>query len=137
MKKRGCSIIFLNDQREILLLLRDDKPGIPYPNMWDIPGGHVENNETPRQCIVREMKEEMGINLKGFNEFDIVKFFDRTEYVFWKKENFDIKKIKLTEGQCLKWFCEDEIRNTNLACGFNETAESFFKIICCDKNRKR
>ena len=45
-------------------LLRDDKPGIPYPNMWDIPGGHAEYGETPEQCIVREMKEEMDLNLE-------------------------------------------------------------------------
>jgi hypothetical protein len=36
MKRKGTSIIFVNDQKQILLLLRDDKPGIPYPNMWDV-----------------------------------------------------------------------------------------------------
>ncbi|GMQ79629.1 MAG: hypothetical protein BMS9Abin03_055 [Thermodesulfobacteriota bacterium] len=42
MKRKGTSIIFVNDKKQVLLLLRDDKPGIPYPNMWDVPGGHVD-----------------------------------------------------------------------------------------------
>jgi len=36
MKRKGTSIIFVNDKKQILLLLRDDKPDIPYPNMWDV-----------------------------------------------------------------------------------------------------
>jgi 8-oxo-dGTP diphosphatase len=127
MKRKGCSIIFLNDQKQILLFLRDNKPDIPYPNMWDIPGGHVEKGETPRECIVREMKEEIDLNLYDFEEFKIVEFADRMEYVFWKKENLDISKIKLTEGQCLRWFTEDDIKKINLACSFNQVALDFFR----------
>ncbi|RLC55082.1 MAG: NUDIX hydrolase, partial [Candidatus Cloacimonadota bacterium] len=58
MKRSGSSIIFVNDKKQILLFLRDDKAGLPYRNMWDVPGGHVEENETPKECIIREMKEE-------------------------------------------------------------------------------
>jgi len=58
MKRQGCSILFVNEQRQILLFLRDDLPHIPYPNTWDVPGGHVEEAETAAQCIVREMKEK-------------------------------------------------------------------------------
>jgi 8-oxo-dGTP diphosphatase len=47
MKRQGCSILFVNDQEQILLLLRDDLETIPCPNTWDLPGGHVEIGETP------------------------------------------------------------------------------------------
>ncbi len=117
----------MNDKKEILLFLRDNIPSIPYPDMWDIPGGHVEEGETPEQCIVREMKEEMDLDLKGFHSFCIKEFSDRTEYTFWKKANLDIDKIQLKEGQCLKWFTENEVINTELACGFNHIIEDFFK----------
>ena len=127
MKRKGCSIIFLNDKMQILLFLRDDIPGLPYPNMWDIPGGHVEKDETPEQCIVREMKEEMGLDIQGFELFKVVDFADRMEYVFWKKVNLDISKIKLTEGQCLKWFTEDGIKNTHLAYEFDQVTLDFFR----------
>ncbi|MBP1738131.1 MAG: hydrolase, partial [Deltaproteobacteria bacterium] len=84
MKREGCSILFVNDQRQILLFLRDDLPHIPYPNTWDVPGGHVEKGETAAQCIVREMKEEMGLELEGFELFSVKESSDRIEYTFWK-----------------------------------------------------
>ena len=127
MKRKGCSIIFMNDSNQILLFLRDDTPGIPYPDMWDIPGGHVENSETPEQCIVREMKEEMDLDIEGFHLFSVTDFSDRTEYTFWKRANLDIDKIQLTEGRRLKWFSESEAKRTELAGGFNEIVEDFFK----------
>jgi len=126
MKRKGCSIIFVNDKEQVLLFLRDNKPDIPFPNMWDVLGGHVEDNETPDQCIVREMKEEIGMELKGFQSFLVEDFDDRIEYTFWKKENIDINKITLTEGQRLKWFKADDVKRTKLAYGFNEILDDFF-----------
>lgn len=132
MKRKGSSIIFINNKRQVLLFLRDDKADIPYPNTWDIPGGHVEDNETPEQCIVREMREEMGIELNNFQLFSKVEFVDRIEYTFWKCEDLDINKITLTEGQCLRWFTEDEARNTVLAYGFNRIIADFFTDVRLD-----
>ena len=126
MKRKGTSIIFVNEKKQIMLLLRDDKPGIPYPNMWDIPGGHVDTGETPEQCIVREMKEEMDLSLEEFELFSVMEFADRVEYTFWKKANLDIKSINLHEGQQLKWFTEFEAKNTKLAYGFNEIVDDFY-----------
>lgn len=127
MKRKGTSIIFVNDQRKVLLLLRDDKPTIPYPNMWDVPGGHVDDGETPEQCIVREMKEEMDLTLEEFERLSVMEFTDRVEYTFWKRVNLDIEKIDLQEGQRLRWFTELEARNSKLAYGFNEIIDDFFK----------
>jgi len=126
MKRKGTSIIFVNDKSEILLLLRDNFPEIPYPNMWDIPGGHVEDGETPEGCIIREMKEELNVNLGEFDLFSVTEFKDRIEYTFWKKVTFDINQLKLHEGQKLKWFTEEEANNNELAYGFNQIVDSFF-----------
>lgn len=50
----------LVDADEIFLCHRS--AGRPwYPNVWDLPGGHVEENETPRVALVRELHEELGI----------------------------------------------------------------------------
>ena len=127
MKRKGCSILFVNDQDQILLFLRDNIPQIPYPNMWDVPGGHVEDRETPEECICREMKEEMGLDLDEYHLFSVKEFTDRTEFVFWKKANLEIADIDLTEGQRLRWFTRDEARETELAYGFGQIIEDFFR----------
>jgi len=127
MKRKGTSIIFVNDQHQVLLFLRDDKPTIPYPNTWDVPGGHVDAGETPEACIIREMKEEMDLTLEEFERFSVMEFTDRKEYTFWKQANLDIEKIDLQEGQGLRWFTELEAKNTKLAYGFNEIIGDFFK----------
>ena len=126
MKRQGASIIFVNNQNQVLLILRDDRPDIPYPNMWDVPGGHVETNETVEQCIIREMAEELGLTLTDFHLFSTWEFKDRIETVFWKKADLNINQIHLTEGQKLKWFAENEVSQTELAYGFNEIINDFF-----------
>ena len=58
----GCKIALICDG-QILTLLRDDKPTIPWPNLWDLPGGGREGNESPFECATREVYEELGIHL--------------------------------------------------------------------------
>ena len=126
MKRKGSSIIFINDTQKILLFLRDNKPDLPYPNMWDVPGGHVEANENPEKCIIREMKEEMDLDIDEFKLFSKIEFEDRIEYTFWSRADFDIDEIELMEGQKLKWFTRDDAKQTTLAYGFNEIVEKFY-----------
>lgn len=49
----------------VLTLLRDDKPDIPFPAMWDLPGGGREGDEDPETCALRETLEELGLDLPG------------------------------------------------------------------------
>lgn len=59
---QGCKIaLFCGDS--VLTILRDDKPSIPWPNMWELPGGGREGDESPFECAAREVFEELGITL--------------------------------------------------------------------------
>jgi len=49
---------------ELLVILRDDRPDIPYPGHWDLPGGGREGQETPEACALRETREEVGLELR-------------------------------------------------------------------------
>lgn len=44
-------------EKSILVVLRDNKPDIPWPNMWELPGGGREGIETPLECLQREVWE--------------------------------------------------------------------------------
>jgi 8-oxo-dGTP diphosphatase len=127
MRHCGTSIIFFNDNRQVLLVLRDDIPSILYPGLWDLPGGHIEADESAAECIVREMLEEIEINVAGCELFRVYEFSDRTESVFMKRADFDIEKVVLHEGQMLRWFSEDEAAQTELAYGFDQVLRDYFE----------
>ena len=68
MEFSGCKIALLCDDK-LLTILRDDISTIPWPNMWELPGGGREDEETPFECVQREIFEELGLKLE---EADIV-----------------------------------------------------------------
>ena len=53
----GAKIALVQDGL-ILTYLRDDKPDIRFPGLWDLPGGGREGGETPLACVARELFEE-------------------------------------------------------------------------------
>lgn len=63
MEFSGCKIALLSDDK-LLTILRDDKENIPWPNMWELPGGGREGEETPFECVQREVFEELGLKLE-------------------------------------------------------------------------
>lgn len=57
-KRMGAGCLLFNEQGKILLVKPTYKPG------WEIPGGVVEENELPKQCCQRELREELGLERK-------------------------------------------------------------------------
>ena len=53
----GTRAIILNSKNEILLVKHTYTPG------WHFPGGGVDKGESPRQAIIREVKEELNLTL--------------------------------------------------------------------------
>ncbi len=53
--------VFVGSQ--IVTILRDDKPTIPYPNYWDLTGGGREGHESAWECAARECFEEVSLRI--------------------------------------------------------------------------
>lgn len=49
---------------KLVVIQREDVPGLAFAGLWDFPGGAREGNETPVDCVIRETREELGLNLK-------------------------------------------------------------------------
>jgi 8-oxo-dGTP diphosphatase len=50
-------------QGKLLVYQRDDTPGLRFAGLWDFFGGGREDNETPYECIRRELQEELEIDI--------------------------------------------------------------------------
>ena len=75
--------------------------------LWEFPGGKVEAGETPEQCLIRELKEELSIDVTEaclapltFASHEYEKFHLLMPlYVCRKWDGF----IEPQEGQAVKW----------------------------------
>ena len=57
----GCKLAYIFEEK-LLVYKRDDLPGIPFPGLWDFPGGGREGSESAEECVLRELKEEFSIS---------------------------------------------------------------------------
>jgi len=46
------------------VLIAQRPEGKPMAGLWEFPGGKVEPGETPEQTVIRELREELGIETK-------------------------------------------------------------------------
>mgnify|MGYP005819742511 FL=1 len=113
---------FIIDQKGNVLLQKRSANKKMWPNMWDVTaGGHVDSNEFGRQALIREVKEELGIDIKD----DDIKYLIGSTSIN-KKENIidkhynecylitkeiDISEIDLQKEEVseVKYFTKREI----------------------------
>ena len=99
----GSVVLFVNRRGEVLLRLRGNQPGLPFPDQWDTIGGAVEAGETHGQAVVRETEEEIGLDLTGhvfWHEYQALVLL----YIYAAPLNMPAGQLTLTEGRRLDWF---------------------------------
>jgi 8-oxo-dGTP diphosphatase len=90
-----------------------------YPDVWDIPGGHIDVGESPSDAVRRELREELGIEIllesdKPFRVYDPAP--DLTIHAWVVTEwSGEVANLALDEHDDVAWFCVDEIGPLELA----------------------
>ncbi|MBC8412881.1 MAG: NUDIX domain-containing protein [Nitrospira sp.] len=118
--KQVAQIILENPRGELLIYKRDNNPDIPYPGHWDLIGGHLEEGETPEQALVREVMEEIGIELAEytfFKKYDVFvgDVWQNIKYIYTAKIDIPLQDLTLYEGEKLMYVSRAEICNINFA----------------------
>ncbi|MCF0229248.1 MAG: 8-oxo-dGTP diphosphatase [Parasporobacterium sp.] len=114
MEKNGC----------FLMLYRNKKKNDPCEGKWVGVGGKFEKDETPEECLLREVREETGLVLTGYDFRGIVHFIsdrwpDEDMYLYTSdsfegKDDFaDGSSFICDEGE-LRWIPKENIPGLNL-----------------------
>lgn len=104
----GVFAIIKDENNRVLLCLRNDY------NFWNLPGGVLEDGEAPWQGVIREVKEETGLDVEVVKLIGIYPKQDKNEIVF----SFECKVIggEITlneEAKDIQYFSYDTLpKNT-------------------------
>jgi 8-oxo-dGTP diphosphatase len=82
-----------------------------FQGQWEFPGGKIEEGETSRQALKREIKEELDTEIEIFDLFDTVEYdyphFHLSMDCFWCEVVSG--GLVLKEAEAAKWFTREEL----------------------------
>lgn len=104
-------LIYKNDKVLIQERTKDDWPGLTFP------GGHIKKGEDITSSVIREVKEETGLDIKdpvlcGIEEYKNNNEYDRYLTFFFKTNKFKGKLKSSNEGK-VYWIKKDELLNSD------------------------
>ena len=107
----------MEKDNKYLMLLRNKKKIDINKNKWIGVGGKFEADESPEECLLREVKEETGLTLTEYKMRGIITFISdewETEYMYlYTAGKFEGNIMECDEGE-LKWIPKDELFDLNL-----------------------
>ena len=112
------TLCYIKKNNKTLMLHRVKKENDMHKNKWNGLGGKLIPGESPEECVIREIKEESGLNIKTPSLKGIITFpkFDNIEdwlvFVFTANQ-FSGDLIDSDEGN-LKWIDDSDLLNLNM-----------------------
>lgn len=106
------TLCYIEKEGKYLMLHRVKKHHDINAGKWIGVGGHVENGETPEECLLREVKEETGLTLTAYRLRGLVTFLsDACEpelMCVFTADAFDGELIECDEGE-LAWVEKSDV----------------------------
>ena len=68
------TLCYIENNNQYLMLHRTKKPNDINEGKWIGVGGHVEKDESPEECLVREVREETGLTLTAYKFRGLITF---------------------------------------------------------------
>lgn len=100
------TLAYIEKEDQYLMIHRTKKENDPNHDKWIGVGGKLEKDESPDECMIREVKEETGLDVTGYRFCGIVTFISdiwETEYMFLFEVNeYSGELTECSEGD-LEW----------------------------------
>lgn len=109
LKQISVAMAIIYHQGRYLMQLRDDIPGILYPGVWGLFGGHLEFGEEPEAGLKRELIEEIGYRVKEVNKVGCYADERIIRHIYSCPLLVPIEQLELNEGWDLKLLTSVEI----------------------------
>lgn len=114
---RMSTLCYIEKDGAYLMLHRVIKKHDVNKDKWIGVGGHFEENESPEECLLREVKEETGLTLTSWRFRGILTFLSEgwnTEYIcLYTADEYEGEIIPCDEG-ILEWVKKEDIKRLNL-----------------------
>ena len=110
MKSPLTTLCYIEKDNCYLMLHRVKKENDVNKDKWIGVGGHFEEEESPEECVLREVKEETGLTLTDYRLCGIVTFVCETEYEYmflYHAKAFTGELIECDEGN-LEWIKKED-----------------------------
>ena len=127
MNKILTTLCYLEMDGRYLMLHRTKKKNDMNHDKYIGVGGHLEQGESPEECILREVREETGYTLTRFRLRGMITFVidDLDEYTFlYTADGFEGQPIACSEGD-LQWVEKEKIGALPLWAG----DQIFFRLL--------
>ncbi len=113
----NTTLCYIEKDNRYLMLHRTKKENDLNEGKWIGVGGKFEKNETPEECLLREVKEETGLTLTKYRLRAVITFISNlweTEYMYLFTANeFTGEVTECSEG-VLEWVNKEEVMKLNL-----------------------
>lgn len=92
-----CGIMFIND-KDFIIAQRPSS--YEDPNKWEFPGGKLEHNETYQQCLIREWKEELNLDIQIKQQIYITEN-DKYKLVYFNGKVNNLNTLQMKEHKAI------------------------------------
>lgn len=121
--------IIIDDENKILFTVRNKNDDF-CPGTYCLPGGHIEDGETPREAARRELMEETGIELEA-HEFNLCgEYLDDKSHIYYFCVRSNQEPVVLEEREQQQWekVTWDEIDKKPLIMNLAENLKNLIAI---------